>query len=110
MIKEFIICAANYYDDGEVRDHSPDNIGRGFITCGRRHHNCIETFAQIVGFPYSVKALELMKTERQGFLTSDNRWVDRKEAYEIAFHNNQIVGPNKGCPTNDIGLTSEDLY
>jgi hypothetical protein len=52
-MQEKIICAANYYNDGKVRTHSPNNIRIGFITCGRRHHNRIITFTQIVGFPYS---------------------------------------------------------
>ncbi len=108
--KEFIICAANHYDDGKKHTHCPKNVWRGFVTCGRRHHNCISTFAQIVGFPYSPESQKLHNTEVQGFLTNTNRFVDRKEAYTIAFNADQIIGPNKGCPTNLIGLTSEDLY
>jgi hypothetical protein len=46
----------------------------------------------------------------QGFLTDKNRFVDRQEAYKIAFEQNQIIGPNKGYETNCVGLTSEDLY
>ncbi|MCC6818622.1 MAG: hypothetical protein IT245_07015 [Bacteroidia bacterium] len=53
---------------------------------------------------------EILPPCEKGFLTSENRFVDRKEAYTIAFNANQIIGPNKGIPTNDIGLTSEDLY
>lgn len=110
MTKEFIICAANYYNDGEKYVHRPINIEYGYIICGRRHHNCIVTLTQIVGFPYNERALEIKQTEVQGFLTNTNRFVDRKEAYKIAFDANQIIGPNKGIPENDIGLTSEDLY
>lgn len=108
--KERIICAANYYNDGIEHVHEPKNIKVGFVTCGRRHHNCISTFAQIVGFPYDEAGLKLMQTEEQGFLTDTNRFVDRKEAYKIAFLSDQIIGPNKGCEENSIGLTSEDLY
>lgn len=107
---EKIICAANYYNDGKKHQHQPKNIESGFVLAGRRHHNCINTFAQIVGFPYSPKAMELHRTEIQGFLTTTNRFVDRKEAYKIAFNADQIIGPNKGYPENEIGLTSEDLY
>jgi hypothetical protein len=109
-MKERIICAANYYIDNSTHVHNPKNIKVGFITCGRRHCNCIQTFAQIVGFPYSETSLEIMKTEIQGFLTTKNRFVDRKEAYKIAFEADQIIGPNKGYSENSIGLTSEDLY
>lgn len=108
--KEFIICAANHYNDGVVRNHGPKNIERGFVTSGRRHHDCIQTFADIVGFPYNEVGKTIMQTEIQGFLTNTNRFVDRKEAYKIAFEADQIYGPNKGQSENSIGLTSEDLY
>jgi len=42
--------------------------------------------------------------------TNKNRFVNRKEAYQIAFNANQIIVPNKGYPINSIGLTSEYLY
>lgn len=109
-MREFIICAANHYDDGKSHTHSPKNIDSGFVVCGRRHHNCISTFALIYGFPYSEEALKVKNTEEQGFLTNTNRFVDRQEAYKIAHEARQIIGPNKGYATNDIGLTSEDLY
>lgn len=105
-----IICAANYYNDGIVRVHEPKNIKVGFVVCGRRHHNCISTFAQIVGFPYTEVGNKIRNTEVQGFLTSDNLFVNRKDAFQIARLANQIIGPNKNDLDNEIGLTSEDLY
>jgi hypothetical protein len=108
--RERIICAANYYQDGLIHQHQPKNISNGFVTCGRRHHNCIGTFALIVGFPYTEEGGKIQNTEVQGFLTNKNLFVDRKEAYKIAFKANQIIGPNKGHEENEIGLTSEDLY
>lgn len=109
-MKEFILCAANYYDDGKEHVHKPKNIKTGFIICGRRHHNCINTFAQMVGFPYTPEGMKLHMTEIQGFLTNTDRFVDRKEAFQIARLADQIIGPNKGDLDNYIGLTSEDLY
>jgi hypothetical protein len=109
-MKEFIICAANYYDNGEPGEHLPVNIKQGFVVCGRRHHNCIRIFAKIVGFPYTYEGKKIHLTEIQGFLTNTNRFVDRKEAYKIAYAADQIIGPNKGYPENEIGLTNEDLY
>lgn len=108
--KEFIICAANWYNDKKKHERQPKNIIEGFTVCGRRHHNCIGTFAQIVGFPYTQAGHEIHETEIQGFLTNTNRFVSRKEAFEIARDANQIQGPNKGQQENSIGLTSEDLY
>jgi len=106
--KEYILCAANYYNDGKKHTFSPRNIETGFVVCGRRHHNCIQTFAQIVGFPYDEKGLELMRTEEQGFLTNLDRYVDRLEALEIARNANQLLD---GEGVNEkIGLFSENLY
>ncbi len=59
---EYILCAANYYDDGIIHTFHPGNVTTGFIVCGRRHHNCISTFAQIVGFPYDEKGKQIMRT------------------------------------------------
>lgn len=110
MDKEYILCAANRYDDDIKHEHQPKGITTGFVICGRRHHNCITTFAQIVGFPYSELGLRIHNTEVQGFLTNTDRFVSRKEAYKISFNANQIHGPNKCISENSIGLTSEDLY
>lgn len=109
-MNEFILSAANYYNDGKIHEHQPKNIEIGFVVCGRRHHNCIGTFALIAGFPYNEFWTKVDNTEIQGFITNTNRFVNRKEAYQIAYNANQIIGCNKGCPTNSIGLTSEDLY
>lgn len=107
MKTEFIICAANHYDDGIKYNHSPNNIGSGFVICGRRHFNCIAIFAKMVGFPYDENGLKLMRTEEQGFMTNTNRWVNRLEALEIAKESNQII---TGEGNSKIGLFSEDLY
>lgn len=109
-MKEFILCAANYYNDADVHDKQPVNIEVGFVICGRRHYNCNYTFEFTTFYWPSELRNAVRYTAVQGFLTNTNRFVDRKEAYKIAFGADQIIGPNKGCPTNDIGLTSEDLY
>lgn len=107
--KEHIICAANYYDDGCTYEcHKPSGIPKtGFVITGRRHHNCIFIFSKIFRYPYDEKALKIMQTEIQGFLTNTNRFVDRKEAYKIAKEANQIITGDKEHPA---GLFSEDLY
>jgi hypothetical protein len=104
---EFIICAANWYDDGEPQTFSPKNIKTGFVICGRRHHNCISIFAKMMGFPYDERGLALMRTEVQGFLTSHDRFVDRLEALAIARTQGQII---TGEGNSKLGLFSEDLY
>ena len=105
--KEFIICAANLYNDGQKYIHEPKNVNLGFVTCGRRHHNCIAAFAKRVGFPYNERAEEIMRTEQQGFLTSTDRWVDRLEALQIARDAGQLI---TGDGNEKLGLFSEDLY
>ena len=102
-MKEYILCAANHYDDGEKQIHGPNNIESGFIICGRRHHNCISIFSKMFGFPYDDKTSKLKKTERQGFLTNTDRFVEREEAAQIAFEAGQIK-------QHKIVLYSEDLY
>lgn len=107
MKNEFILCAANHYDDGIEQVHGCKNIKTGFVICGRRHHNCIATFARMVGFPYDENGLKLMRTERQGFITNTDRWVDRIEALEIALKAGQV---KTGQGNKKLGLFSEDLY
>ena len=105
---ERIICAANYYDDNIERVHQPSNIKTGFVICGRRHNNCINTFAMIMKLPYSTYAHRIQNKEIQGFLTNTNRFVDRKEALIIATNAKQLIHDVK--LDSNVGLTSEDIY
>lgn len=106
--EEHIICAANYYNDGQKYEMQPKGIATtGFVVCGHRHHNCIFIFAKIVGFPYDENGLRIMRTEVQGFLTNTNRFVTRLKALEIAKKANQII---TGEGSSSLGLFSEDLY
>ncbi len=104
---EYIVCSANWYNDGKEYVHNPKNILTGFVTCGLRHNHCINTFAMIVGFPYSKEAQQLQNTEEQGFLTNTNRFVDRVEGLKIALAANQIKDVS-AVRRNE--LHSEDLY
>ncbi|HEY9485713.1 MAG TPA: hypothetical protein VIQ04_03645 [Nitrososphaeraceae archaeon] len=105
--KEFIVCAANHYQDNLIHEHQPKNISSGFVVCGLRHHNCINTFAMIVGFPYTERARRIHNTEIQGFLTNTNRFVEREEAMLIAVLANQLITKAGSHPSL---LHSEDLY
>lgn len=91
MKKEFILCAANYYNDGSKETHTVNNIEEGFVICGRRHHNCIAIFAKMYGFPYSEEAHKIHRTEIQGFITNTNKFVTRLQALAIAGNANQII-------------------
>ena len=101
---EYILCAANHYKDGKEHPDQPINIELGYVICGRRHHNIINTKSSV----FNVDDGDINNI--QGFITNTDRFVGRQEAYKIAFEADQIIGPNKGNPENIIGLTSEDLY
>ena len=107
MKKETIICAAIWYNDGQLRPHLPKNIDTGIVSAGFRHPNCFTTLSVL--FPnrdYLVVSDEERKC-KQGFLTSSNRFVDRKEAAKIALEAGQITELKYG---NENELYSEDLY
>lgn len=106
MEREYILCAAIWYKDLplkrpdvlEPRGFSPYNIDRGIVFCGWRHPNCLYQMVAITGLMQHEAGEEI-----QGFLTNTNRFVDRKEAGEIAFKAGQI-DKESNC------LYSEDLY
>lgn len=94
MQKEYILCAAIKYFSA--------------IISGFRHEDCRKIVRRLIHS--SVLDEEYLLNCECGFITNTNRFVNRKEAYKIAFEADQIIGPNKGYPDNEIGLTSEDLY
>ena len=82
---EVIICAAILMPDG-------------YIIRGHRHNDCIHTRA---GYARYLGQREV----EQGFMTSRNRFVGRKEAYVI--HSNAWTH----CPIEGVrDLFSEDVY
>lgn len=99
--QEYILCAAVWFRDGKPHEHQPINIDTGIVVCGQRHHNCLFTAWALR------KGLTSLSEARgnaiQGFLTSKNRFIDRKEAGEIAYNAKQI-DQETDC------LFSEDLY
>jgi hypothetical protein len=117
-----IICSAIFIPNEDKHVHQPKNIKTGFVIAGRRHHNCFAT-AKIMGYDRLVNSREI-----QGFITSDDLFVDRQEAYKIALAANQIEDKNpcNNCPSkieecldrpcsvklfyNKKELYSEDIY
>lgn len=105
---ERILCAAIYYDDGKDYTHMPRNTKTGITVCGRRHHNCYTILDKI--FP----GHEYLTGDVQGFLTSEDRFVDREEAFLIADAAGQII-PEERARMNqrtnkNMELFSEHLY
>lgn len=82
--QEYILCAAVHFNDGDKYEHQPKNIEEGIVVTGRRHHNC---FATAFGLGY--ERPEHHKVT-QGFITSEDRFVDRDEAAEIASECGQV--------------------
>ena len=101
--EEYILCAAVHYDDKIVHEHQPRNIKRGIVVAGRRHHNCIMT-AMILS-----NGTLKQNDQVQGFITSKDRFVNRKEAFQVAKKVNQFLIPEFG-ETEEKSLISEDLW
>lgn len=114
-MKEFILCAAIYINDGKHHTQQPENITEGFVICGRRHHNCYQTITDLCGDSNSyLNSLNLTDEDyrnQAGFITSTDRFVSRKEGWKIAKANNQIqFGLEASDNGEDSILISENLY
>jgi len=100
---ETILCAAIWVDDGESYDHEP--VETGLVFCAHRHHII---FDQIGVWGKVRERRERGLREVQGFLTSKGRFVDRKEALQIALDAGQVRIEDTHMP--HVGLDSSDLY
>lgn len=103
MKKEYILCAAIWFDDGKKHVHQPKNVETGLVLCGWRHH-CIfpQTGGVLHEMPLQSERVKEGIKETQGFLTNLNRFVDRDEAGRIAYAACQVGYVKQ--------LFSEDLY
>lgn len=107
MKTEYILCAAirRIYPRDCVNHYNTDELGNPLndiydIELGYRHSDILARFKDEVS----------RKLEDQGFYTSRGRFVDRKEAFQIAYQANQI--PISLYDERGINgkLFSEDLY
>lgn len=96
--QEYILCAAIHFDDGVLRTHHAQ-YGTGVVACGYRHHNI-----------FALRPKGFQGTETQGFLTSRDRFVDRREAKKIATEAGQLYREAAGEGLVFTNLFSEDLY
>lgn len=96
--QEKILCSAVWFKDGKEYSHQPKNIADGFVMCGYRHCDIYEQIKCVLGSPLNLY-------NESGFITNQNRFVNRKEALEIAQQSLQV-------PYNETAteLYSEDLY
>ena len=94
MEKEICICAATKYGDRIFRGH--------------RHNNCILAANDALSYDMSRKQIaELEKID--GFITSKNRFVDRKEGCRLQKEAG-IESVDPKWPYLNDELYSEDLY
>ena len=110
-MNEFVLCAAIWYKELDKMSEKwtpniegfirPKNIDKGIVICGYRHPSCMYTMVAITG-------MRSVETDcgkySQGFLTSKNRFVDRKEGALLFTQS----GGKLNYSTNE--LFSEDLY
>jgi len=95
--EEIILCAAIWVNDNQIYIDQPINLTNGFVISGHRHC-CI--FEIISKFHIDKKLC------KQGFLTSNNRFLDREEAMRLARKMGQVYKETM----KDDTLFSEDLY
>ena len=88
-----IVCAAAQFEDGT-------------IVIGARHYD-----------PFMHQAIDAMKLRdnpppKQGFIDQHQRFYNRKDAWKIAKHNNQIIRlcGGQSIHSDDEELFSENLY
>lgn len=91
---EIIICSAVKRAD------------TGQVYYGHRHHQCISAANDEMSWKMSREQMKDIKLI-QGFITNENRFVDREEAFVIALKNNQIL---KDSENYGRKLYSENLY
>lgn len=96
--KERILCAAIWYKDFDAPVHTVENLDKGVVLCGFRHGMVISQCTSLLG-----KRQFEMGESIQGFLTTKNRFLDRKEAHKLFVENG-------GVPEFKDELYSEDLY
>ena len=119
-VRQYILCAAVHFNSSPPRvfEHQPRNIKEGIVLSGRRHHNCFYSLYALLGERANQnvfsKALDI-----QGFLTNDDLFVTREEAWVIARNAGQIYCFDPGNSNNRVlwndcpetgQLMSEHLY
>lgn len=110
-MKERIVCSAIWYMEHPIAltdkylnvKHTvlAKNLDRGIMFCGLRHVNCMHIMILTTG----KRSVEIDCGKYvQGFLTSDNRFVNRREAARI------FVKGGGELKYSSKELFSEDLY
>lgn len=91
-----ILSAATWYKDFPKQVHGPKNIDKGVVIGGKNHASIYTALNSLTG----KRECEVGNKE-EGFLTTENTFVDRIEAFKIALENDQIL---------EEGLNYQKLY
>ncbi|HDR1877147.1 TPA: hypothetical protein R4341_000767 [Pasteurella multocida] len=97
---ELIVCAAIKFIERTQKEIDLGREGSELIIPMVRHYS--PDGQSVIESIYPVYEHKELKEIEQGFITNKGRFVDRKEALEIAKQNNQIKF--------DIGYPPEELY
>lgn len=95
-----ILCAAVWHQNHYQAIEQPKNILTGCVFVGRRHSNCYEQII-IQGIPVGYGDCI------DGFITNDNYFLTRKEAFKTALKAEQLL---KYVDKASKLLISEMLY
>jgi hypothetical protein len=102
-----ILCAAVWHKAFNVNISRPLNLDFGTVFTGRRHSNCYE---QIIAFDVPAKHRDYV----DGFLTENNVFLTREQAYLVACVNQQLLPHctklHSASMLNSQILISEMLY
>lgn len=95
-----IVCAALQIKDGI----------NTYVICGLRHADCYETLYAIA--PDLSKKVRINDSVTEGFITTDNIFLDRYAAYQQALSCGQIPAQLRYDKNrkHEVELYSEDLY
>ena len=104
MKEETILCAAIWYKDFDNKSipHQPININKGIVVSGWRHGSIIALVKAMTDLRSVQFGDNAIGESIQGFLTSKNRFIDRKDAHDLFVKNGGIPEFKE--------LYSEDLY
>lgn len=110
-MQERIYCAAIWYKKLEpnhsLGKRNPKNITEGLVILGHRHGDIIRNLYNLTGLRSVENGENSVGEYIQGFLTNQDRFVNRKEAADIAAKANQIIDLHR---FNLNHLYSEDIY
>ena len=98
-MKERIICAAIQITEIDLKC-------TGKVFYGHRHNHCLDAMKGELSWTMNRQQMSGIQNE-QGFVTTEGRFVDRKEGLKIALENDQVIDKTQIRGDN---LYSEDLY